>query len=164
MLRALLLAIFVLIVACGTDDTPSGSVVHRHFVADEPRLHTRRGMLGRLPFASDGGTVGGAVHIVAADYRPSDSRRLMLDAHGRHSPLTVEAQLSPDDSLTLHIRFSYTVQDDSVCEVVSGTLYVPILGDTAVLHNDLRRAPLYEPPHKGNASETLILGLDFLPL
>ena len=51
-----------------------------------------------------------------------------------------------------------------MCEVVSGTLYVPILGDTAVLHNDLRRAPLYELPHKGNASETLILGLDFLPL
>lgn len=164
MLRALLLTIFVLIMACSTDDTPSGSAAHHYFDAGKTPTHTRRGVLGILPHASEGGAVGGGVHAVAADYRPSDNRRPVIDVGNRLTPLLLEAQLSPDDSLTLLVSFSYTVQDDSVCEVVSGTLHVPIAGESVLLHHKLRGLPFYGIILGGAEPRHIIPGLDFLPM
>ncbi len=165
MLRALLMTVLVLFVACGTGDTTSGSAAHRHFAAVEPLPGAQSSVLYLRPYAlMEGRLTGGIMHVGPVDYSPLDNRGLMVETLNMRSPLIVEAQLSPDDSLTLLVRFSYAVQDDSVCEIVSGTLHVPLEDGSAMFYHKLPMLPFYDASPEEADSGRFIPSLDFLPI
>lgn len=175
MLRILLMAIFVLLAACSTGDTASDIVAHRYFTIGEPVLHTRRTLLEFSPHRLGGQIIVGPVeligngilHVGAADYRPIDNHVRsvrIVDTHNMRSPLLIEAQFAPDDSLTLLMNFSYTQQDDSVIELVSGTLHIPLENDSVALFHklQLQGQPFYEAEPRQGCSQQLMLDLDYL--
>lgn len=178
MLRIVSLAIFVLLVACSRYDAATDGGSHHYFAMGEAALHTERSLLEFLLDNSDNadgdiiiGPVellgNGAIHVGAADYgfinrhiRPVH----LVSTHNMYSPLLVEIEDMPDDSLSVLIKFSYTYSCDTLFEVVSGTLNIPLVRDTLSLHHRLilKGQPLYEAERDDGASQKMMLDLDCL--
>lgn len=178
MLRIVLMPIVMLLFACSRYDAAADGGGHHYFTMGEAALHTQHSLLELLPndFGQMGGDIvvgpvelvgDGIMHVGAADYRSVNNHIRpvrLVDTHNMYSPLLIEIENVPDDSLTVLIRFSYTHSSDTLLEVVSGTLNIPLVRDSFSLHHRLRLKgqPLYEgTPDKGT-SQKVMLDLDYL--
>ena len=147
----------MLLFACSRYDAAADGGGHHYFTMGEAALHTQP-----VELVGDG-----IMHVGAADYRSVNNHIRpvrLVDTHNMYSPLLIEIENVPDDSLTVLIRFSYTHSSDTLLEVVSGTLNIPLVRDSFSLHHRLRLKglPLYEgTPDKGT-SQKVMLDLDYL--
>lgn len=178
MLRIVSLAIAVLLIGCSRDNAVTDGGGHHYFAMGEASLHSQRSLLEFLtdesPYVDGNFTVGpvellgdGVLHIGVADYRPINKHIRpvrLVDAHNMYSPLLIEVENLPDDSLTVLIRFSYTHDCDTLFEVVSGTLNIPLVRDSLSLNHRLilEGQPLYEAIPDDGTSQKLMLDLDCL--
>lgn len=178
MLRIVYLAMVMLLVGCSRYDAATDSGGHHCFAMGKAVLHAQRSLLELLLDESQtlqGDFVVGPVelmgegtlHIGVADYRPINRHIRpvrFVNEHNMYSPLFIEAENLPDDSTTVLISFSYTHSNDTIFEIVSGTLNIPLVRDSFSLHHRVMHGGelFYESVPDDGTSQKLMLDIDYL--
>lgn len=178
MLRIVSMLIVVLLFGCSRYDAAADGGGHRYFTMGEAPLHTQHSLF-ELFFddfvPADGEiTVGpveligdGVLHSGVADYCPINNHIRpvrLVNTHNMYSPLLVEVENMPDDSLRVLIRFSYSHSSDTMVEIVSGTVNIPLVRDSLSLHHRLKLGgqPLNGRTPDDGTSQKIMLDFDFL--
>ena len=178
MLRVVLISIVLLLIGCSYEDVAHRSAEHHHFTMGKAVLHTQRSLLEVTPccqyFFDTEFTLGslellgrGIMQFGRADYHSVNEHLHTLrlgEFHNLTFPFYIEIQHSPDDSLTLLIKYSYSCESDTLFEVVEGTLYIPLQRDSDALYHKLQLdgLPLQEIDKGKGASESLMLDIECL--
>ena len=178
MLRMVSILIVVLLFGCSRYDVAADGGGHHYLTMGDASLHTRHSLFeflfDDLVGEDENITVGpvelvgdGILHIGAADYRPINNHIRpvrLVDTHNMYSPLFIEVENIPDDSLTVLLRFSYSYSSDTMVEIVSGTLNIPLVRDSFSLHHRLKLEgqPLHEVSPDEGTLQKIMLDLDFL--